>query len=59
MRSVCEDFGTELKEFNGQSDHAHLLLRYPPKVALASLANSLKCVSARPLRKEFPTHLST
>jgi putative transposase len=29
MRKVCEDFGAELKEFNGETDHVHLLVHYP------------------------------
>ena len=53
MRKVCEDFQTELVEFNGETDHVHLLVRYPPKVALSVLVNSLKSVSARKLRSEF------
>jgi putative transposase len=35
----------------------HLLVHYPPKVALSVLANSLKGVSARLLRKEFAPHM--
>ncbi|WP_405915469.1 IS200/IS605 family transposase [Streptomyces sp. NBC_00728] len=53
MRKVCEDFDAELKKFNGETDHVHLLVHYPPKVALASLVNSLKGVSSRRLRTEF------
>lgn len=55
MRKVCDDFGAELKEFNGEPDHVHLLVHYPPKVALASLVNNLKGVSSHRLRTEF-TH---
>lgn len=40
MRKVCEDFEAELKECNGETDHVHLLVHYPPKVALASLVNT-------------------
>jgi putative transposase len=57
MRAVCADFDTELVEFNGDSDHVHLLVHYPPKVAISRLINSLKGVSARRLRQEFPTHI--
>ena len=57
MRSVCDDFGTTLTEFNGEDDHVHLLVQYPPTVALSALVNSLKGVSARRLRQEFPTHI--
>ncbi len=53
MRKVCEDFEAELVEFNGEDDHVHLLVHYPPKVAVSSLVNSLKGVSARILRRDF------
>jgi len=57
MRDVCTDFDAELREFNGESDHVHLLVHYPPKVALSRLVGSLKGVSARRLRQEFPDHI--
>ncbi|WP_345354899.1 IS200/IS605 family transposase [Actinoallomurus liliacearum] len=57
MRQVCEDFGAEIAEFNGETDHVHLLVHYPPKVALSNLVNSLKGVSARRLRQESPAHI--
>ena len=43
----------ELLEFNGESDHVHLLLSIPPKVAPPALVNNLKTVTARLIRKEF------
>jgi len=43
-----------LDEFNGESDHVHLLVHYPPKVAVSTLVNSLKGVSARRLRQDRP-----
>lgn len=52
MRKVCEDFEAELKEFHGERDHVHLLVHYPPKIAVSRLVNSLKGVSARRLRQE-------
>jgi putative transposase len=54
MRAVCADFDTELVEFNGDNNHVHLLVNFPPKVALSKLVNSLKGVSSRRLRQEFP-----
>jgi putative transposase len=54
MREVCADFETELAEFNGQDNHVHLLVNFPPKVALSRLVNSLKGVSSRRMRQEFP-----
>ncbi|HTU58543.1 MAG TPA: IS200/IS605 family transposase [Polyangiales bacterium] len=49
---VCTDFESELLEFGHEPDHVHLLIAYPPKVALSKLVNSLKGVSARRLRTE-------
>lgn len=53
MRKVCADFAAELREFNGETDHVHLLIEYPPKISVSALVNSLKGVSARRLRAEF------
>jgi len=57
MRVVCVDFGAELREFNGETDHVHLLMHYPPAVSISKLVNSLKGVSARYLRQEHTAHL--
>ncbi|WP_182877371.1 IS200/IS605 family transposase [Microbispora sp. H10670] len=54
MRDVCADFETELAEFNGEANHVHLLVDFPPKIALFRLVNSLKGVSSRRMRQEFP-----
>ncbi|MBV9205819.1 MAG: IS200/IS605 family transposase [Actinobacteria bacterium] len=54
MRDVCADFGADLREFNGETNHVHLLVNFPPTVALSRLVNSLKGVSSRRLRQEFP-----
>ena len=54
MRDVCTAFEAELVEFNGENNHVHLLVNYPPKVAVARLVNSIKGVSSRRLRQEFP-----
>lgn len=53
MIEVCDSFEAELREFNGEHDHVHLLIHYPPKVAISKLVNSLKGVSSHYLRKEF------
>ena len=50
----ARDFETELVEFNGENNHVHLLVNFPPKVAVTKLVNSLKGVSSRRLRQEFP-----
>jgi putative transposase len=54
MRKVCGDFEATLCEFNGEHDHVHLIVEYPPKVPVSALVNSLKGASARRLRSEYP-----
>ena len=44
--SVCTDFESELIEFEGEDDHVHLLVNYPPKVAVSTLVNSLKGIAS-------------
>jgi putative transposase len=51
---VCQDFEAVLVDSNGEDDHVHLLVEYPPKVALSTLVNSLKGVSSRRLRQQHP-----
>jgi putative transposase len=50
---VCSDFGAVLVECNGEDDHVHLLVEYPPTVAISGLVNSLKGVSSRRVRQQF------
>ena len=61
FQDVCKDFEASLEEFEGEKDHVHLLINYPPKVAISRLVNSLKGVSSRMIRrKNYPsiaTHL--
>ncbi len=51
---ICTDFESALMEMDGKDHHVHLLVRYPPKVAVSNLVNSLKGVSSRMLRQERP-----
>jgi putative transposase len=54
--SVCRDFDAALIEFEGERDHVHLLVNYPPKISVSKLVNSLKGVSSRLLRnKGYPS----
>ena len=53
MGKICRDFESELIEFNGEDDHVHLLVSYPPKVPLSALINSLKGASSRILRRKY------
>ena len=54
---TCEKFDTTLQEFDGERDHVHLMIHYPPTVQLSKLVNSLKGVSSRYLRREFSSQI--
>jgi len=51
---VCRKFEATLVEMDGERDHVHLLVEYPPKVAVSALVNSLKGASSRVLRRQRP-----
>jgi putative transposase len=53
VRDVC----AELRKFNGETDHAHLLVHHPPKIAPSRPCRPLKGVPARRPRQEFPSHI--
>jgi putative transposase len=54
--SVCIDFEAHLVQFDGEDDHVHLLVNYPPKISVSALVNSLKGVSSRMIRfKKYPS----
>ena len=40
--SVCNELGAFLEEFDGEEDHVHLLVRYPPSVSISLLVERLK-----------------
>ena len=52
LSDVCQDFEATLEEVDGEPDHVHLLITYPPKVAISRRVNSLKGVSSRLIRKK-------
>ncbi len=41
-------------QLDGEGNHVHLLVNYPPKVSVSSLVNSLKGVSSYVLRRQLP-----
>jgi putative transposase len=34
-------------EFNGEAEHVHALIEYPPKLSISQITNALKGVSSR------------
>jgi putative transposase len=51
--NTCSKWNTKLTDFNGESDHVHLVIDFPPDVEISKLVNNLKTVSSRLIRKEF------
>lgn len=52
MRSVSEKMHFRILEFNGESDHVHLIVEFPPKLSVSALVKHLKGVSSRAYRKD-------
>lgn len=57
--STCQKWNCRVAEFNGEPDHVHLLIEFPPDVAISKLVNNLKTVSSRLIRKEFKQRVDT
>ena len=51
FKYICCCFECELVEFNGESDHVHLLINFPPKVASFVMAWLEKKVNRNSLEK--------
>lgn len=54
FKKLLANFESELAEFNGEKDHVHLLVNYPPKVCISKLVNALKGTSSKMLKEKFP-----
>lgn len=47
FRSVAAKMNFVVLEFNGEANHVHALIEYPPKLSISQIANALKGVSSR------------
>ena len=47
FREVAEKMNFALLEFNGEENHVHALIEYPPKLSVSQIVNALKGVSSR------------
>lgn len=57
FESACVKLECDLIEMDGEQDHVHLLVSYPPKLSISVMVNNLKAVSSRMLRLQNP-HLT-
>ena len=51
---VCTKMDCEMLACDGEADHLHTIVEYPPKLSISVLVNALKGTSSRMLRKERP-----
>lgn len=47
FREVATKMNFQILEFNGEADHIHALIEFPPKLSISVMVNSLKGVSSR------------
>jgi putative transposase len=47
FKEVAEKMNFLVQEFNGEVDHVHVLIEYPPKLSISQIVNALKGVSSR------------
>ena len=56
FETVCLQFNAGLIEFDGEDDHVHLLILYPPKLSIADLVFKLKGTSSVIIRnRNYPS----
>jgi len=55
---VCERHDVLITAFDGDTDHIHLLLDYPPKVSLSMLIGSIKTNTSRRIREQRWTEVT-
>jgi putative transposase len=47
FNEVAEKMNFKILEFNGESQHIHALIEFPPKLSISQMVNALKGVSSR------------
>ena len=47
FKEVAKKMDFNVLEFNGEANHVHALIEYPPKLSISQIVNSLKGVSSR------------
>jgi len=47
FRNIAEKMDLQILEFNGEEEHIHALVEYPPKLSVSEIVNALKGVSSR------------
>lgn len=56
--SILETRKGELIEFNGESDHVHLIVSYMPQISVSNLVANLKATSSKYMWSHHASYLS-
>lgn len=54
LQETLHEMDSTLVEFDGEKDHVHLLIQYPPRLSVALIVNNLKGRTSRYLRRDYP-----
>ena len=52
FRTIAEEYGAELLEIGGTTNHTHILVLLPPKIGVATLVRALKGKSSKWISEE-------
>ncbi len=58
FKSVLKAWNCQLIEFNGEKDHVHLLVSFPPQKRLSDLVGNLKATASKAMWRKFEPILS-
>ncbi|MFH5801342.1 IS200/IS605 family transposase [Haladaptatus sp. CMAA 1911] len=54
VNDLAGDFGVDIQNVNGGSDHIHILFTAKPTTDMTKFINSMKGVTSRKIRSEYP-----
>lgn len=57
--SACDGYNAKILEFEGESDHVHLLIQFTPSVRLCDLIRTLKTQTSSFVMKKYKDHIVT
>lgn len=58
FKSVLKAWNCQLIEFNGEVDHCHLIVSFPPQKRLSDLVGNLKATASKTMWRKFESQLS-
>jgi len=54
FKTLLNNNGCTLIEYNGEQDHVHILINLHPTISISKLINVLKGVSSRRMQQQYP-----